>query len=137
MFQVKGSIFIPALWGVHMSTFSEAVLQYVKPEDRVVLENVACVIKAMSKEYQVGDFEVRNVEDGYILLARFTSAPLLSLSDLQLVKDCNPVRVQNVAVTLIEGRLVLHVKLLDSRSPVTITETDIIRVKKRRFFGFV
>eukprot|EP00960_Hanusia_phi_P008205 234864-Hanusia_phi.AAC.3 len=54
---------------------------------------------------------------------------------MHIVKDCNPVRVQDVYVTASQGAMRVNVNILNSSMPVTITETDVIRVKKRKLWG--
>lgn len=121
---------------VHMP--SESLFAGMKVDDRQVLENVVAVMQTMGKELAFSDYEVRSMPTGFVLLAKTAAHSMVSMNDLAVIKDCNPVRVQNVAVAWAEGnRLALHVKVLNSSTPVTITETDIIRVKRKRLFGFI
>lgn len=121
---------------VHMP--SDGLFVGMKVDDRQVLENVIAVMQSMGKELGFSDYEVRSMNNGFVLIAKTAAHGMVSMNDLGVIKDCNPVRVQNVAVSWAEGnRLAVHVKVLNSSSPVTITETDIIRVKRRRLFGFM
>ncbi|EKX31748.1 hypothetical protein GUITHDRAFT_149097 [Guillardia theta CCMP2712] len=114
----------------------EGMLSGIKADDRVVIENVVAVMQGLSRDLCFHDYEVRTSKDGFVIIAK-TSDSILSLSDLQLIRDANPVRVQNVGVVPLEGkRIALHVKVLSSTAPVTLTEVDIVRVKKRRHWGF-
>lgn len=112
-------------------------LDIVKHDDQVVVENVASVMLSLSREYAFHDFEVKKTDDGYILAARASGHAALSLVDLQLLKDCNPVRVQDVFINVQEGRLCVNARILNSSVPVTISETEVIRVKKRRLWGIL
>lgn len=110
-------------------------LDIVKHDDQVVVENVASVILSLGKEYAFHEFEIKKNDSGYTLSARASSHSSLSLTDLQIIKDCNPVRVHDVFVSLHEGCLRLGVNILNSNMPVMITETDVIRVKKRKIWN--
>lgn len=111
-------------------------LDIVMHDDQIVVENVASVMLGLSREYSFHDFEIKKVNDGYVLMAKASSHASISLTDLQLLKDCNPVRVQDVFISVSEGKICLNVKILNGNVPVTITETEVIRVKKRKMWNF-
>lgn len=110
-------------------------LDLVKPDDRMVVENVGSVILALGKEYAFHGFEIKKNDNGYILSAISSPHSNISLVDLQLVKDSNPVRVHDVFVGLVEGGLKVSASILSSNIPVILTETEVIRVKKRRLWN--
>eukprot|EP00960_Hanusia_phi_P022538 666943-Hanusia_phi.AAC.7 len=116
---------------------AEALMAGVGTDDRVVLENLIAVLQGMGKELAFGEFEVRTAQNGFVLIGK-TASHMVGMSDLQLIKDCNPIRVQNINVFWCEGqKLAVHIKVLNSAAPVTLTEVDVIRVKRKRHFGFL
>lgn len=110
-------------------------LDLVKADDKIVVENVGSVILSLGKEYAFHGFDIKKNESGYVLSAMPSPHSNISLLDLQLIKDCNPVRVQDVFVSLSEAGLRVSVNILSSNVPVILTETDVIRVKKRRIWN--
>ena len=114
----------------------DGMLSGIKADDRAVIENVLAVMQGLSRDLCFVDYEVRTAKDGFVILAK-TASPMVGLTDLQLIRDANPVRVQNVGVAPVEGkRISVHVKVLQSTAPVTMTEVDVIRVKRKRHWGF-
>lgn len=115
----------------------ETIFSGIKPDDRPVIENVIAVMNSLCRDLKFSDQEIRTTPNGYVLIAKTCPHAMLTITDLQVIKDCNPVRVQNISVVWSEnGRLAVHVKIFNSTTPVTVTETDIIRVKRKRIFGF-
>ncbi|EKX35653.1 hypothetical protein GUITHDRAFT_118140 [Guillardia theta CCMP2712] len=128
----------PTMAAVHATMPSDNIFSGIKPDDRVVIENVIAVMKTLSRDLSFSDFEIRSTQNGFVLIAKTCSHVMVGMADLQVIKDCNPVRIQNVAVAWGENnRLAVHVKILNSTAPVTVTETDIIRVKRKRLWGFL
>lgn len=116
---------------------SDSVFAGIKPDDRPVIENVFAVMNGLCKDLKFCDQEIRTTQNGYVVIAKTCPHAMLTITDLQLIKDCNPVRVQNISVMWSDsGKLAVHVKVLNSTTPVTITETEVIRVKRKRIFGF-
>jgi len=123
---------------VHQTMPSDNIFSGIKPDDRVVIENAIAVMKSLNRDLSFSDFEIRSTQNGFVLIAKTASHVMVGMTDLQVIKDCNPVRIQNVAVAWGENhRLAVHVKILNSTAPVTVTETDIIRVKRKRLWGFL
>ena len=110
-------------------------LDIVKHDDQIVVENVASVILSLGKEYAFHDFDIKKHDSGYVMSVKTSPHASISLVDMQLIKDCNPIRVQDVYVNVIEGVIRVNVIILNSGIPVVITDTDVIRVKKRKIWN--
>lgn len=96
-------------------------------------------------------WKVRKVEDGYLVSISYGEKFSIALQDLQLISDVNPLRVASVFIRGIHffddpsnnknknestssggGGCVIVVKVLDQHQPITITESEVVRVKKRQ-----
>jgi hypothetical protein len=84
-------------------------------------------------------WNVQNKTWGYLINISFSTNFSISLSDMQLMKDLNPLRIENIILRNPEKTSmdeltigsVLVIKLLNQHQPVTFTETDIVRIRKR------
>ena len=82
--------------------------------------------------------QVQTKNDGYLVLVSFGTVFSMGLQDLQLVVDVNPLRIDNIVIRNPENSdatshigATLIVKILDHQQPVRLTETEVVRVKKR------
>lgn len=119
-------------------SFIEPELPEVSQVDRTIVRNIIYTSWALNSN---GDpcigWQVQNKSDGYIVLISFGKSFSVALQDLQLISDVNPLRISSICVRNPEISsdkkvgLVLVIKVLDQYQPVTITESDIVRVRKR------
>ena len=75
---------------------------------------------------------------GYLLLMHFGRGFCIALSEMQLLHDVCPLRIDSVfvrgddAAAAAEGEgCTLCISLLNSEQPVTMTECDVVRIRKR------
>ena len=138
----------------HPSTFiqmDEPDLPEVPDVDKPLVRNVLYTIWAMhaNGEPCIG-WQVQQKPDGYLVIVSFPGTFSIALQDLQLVVDVNPLRIDSVTVRSPENihaatttttggdaparkvvGAVIAVKIIDQHQLVRITETEVVRVKKR------
>jgi hypothetical protein len=119
---------------------SEPDLPEVPLGDKIIVRNILYATWALQhSENQCITWNVQNKIWGYVISVSFSQMFSLSLQDMLLIKDLHCLRVENVLIRNPEKPLidnvvigaVLVVKLLNSEQPVTFTEMEIVRVKKR------
>ena len=118
----------------------EPDLSEVPVGDKTIVRNILYAAWALQdSENQCITWNVQNKIWGYIISVSFSQMFSLSLQDMLLIKDLHCLRVENVLLRNPEKPLidnvvigaVMVVKLLNSEQPVTFTEMEIVRVKKR------
>lgn len=84
------------------------------------------------------NWNVKVTEKGYIINLYFADEIdlILPLNHLLSIQDVNPVRVSGIALIRPQKNQT-HVRVFVSNrdQPVCVTETDIVRVRKRKRFG--
>lgn len=83
-------------------------------------------------------WEVQKMADGrgYLLLFHFSKGFRISLSDMLVLQDACPMRIDSMFVKETpqaeeEAALLLCLCILNSDQPVQLTETDVVRIRKR------
>jgi hypothetical protein len=119
---------------------SEPDLPEIPHVDKVLVRNILYAAWALQEsENQCISWNVQTKTWGYVINVTFAQTFSTSLQDMQLIKDLSSLRIENVMIrnadkssidNVVIGA-VLVVKLLNHDQPVTITETEIVRVKKR------
>ena len=127
----------------HMSAFKMPVepdLPEVPQADKMIIRNILYSAWALQQtDQQCISWNVLNKDWGYVINISFSANFSVSVSDMQLIKDLNSLRIENVMIRSSEKPsiddqaigAVLVVKLLNKDQPVTFTESEIIRVRKR------
>jgi hypothetical protein len=119
---------------------SEPDLPEVPIGDKTIVRNILYAAWALQdSENQCITWNVQNKIWGYVISVSFSQMFSLSLQDMLLIKDLHCLRIENVLLRNPEKPLidnvvigaVMVVKLLNSEQPVTFTEMEIVRVKKR------
>jgi hypothetical protein len=119
---------------------NEPELSEVPQADKMIIRNILYSAWALQPTDQSCiSWNVLNKTWGYVINVSFSANFSISLSDMQMIKDLNSLRIENVMIrssdkpnideTIIGA--VLVVKLLNKDQPVTFTESEIIRVRKR------
>lgn len=107
--------------------------------DRLVLRNILYVAWSIFNQ-PCGGGKKWNVEKiaggkGYLLLIEFGRGFRIGMHDMQLLYDVCPLRIDSVFVRDSDdegsGGCTLCVSLLDSEQPVTLTEVDVVRIRRR------
>jgi hypothetical protein len=119
---------------------SEPDLPEVPIGDKTIVRNILYAAWALQdSENQCITWNVQNKIWGYVISVSFSQMFSLSLQDMLLIKDLHCLQIENVLLRNPEKPLidnvvigaVMVVKLLNSEQPVTFTEMEIVRVKKR------
>lgn len=78
-------------------------------------------------------WEVKKMAEGrgYLLLLEFGKGFRIALSDMQLIKDACPLRIETIFVEGCDEGAKLCICILNSEQPVQLTETEVIRIRKR------
>lgn len=73
----------------------------------------------------------------YIIVAKFPKASVTEIckSDLDTLSDINPLRVSGASILFDCESLHLKVKVCGFDHPLTVTDTDLVRVIKKRRWG--
>lgn len=132
--------------------FSEPELPDVPDVDKTIVRNVLYTAWALQENSSAPSvsWKVQKISDGYIVSITYGKNFSISLQDLQLVSDVNPLRIDSVIVrglpgagAVVEkntnqtssspppGGCIIAVKVLDQHQRVMITEAEVVRVKKR------
>ena len=120
----------------------EPDLPEVVEADKVIVRNVLFMIWALHQQDTpcIG-WHVQTKNDGYLVVVSFSTTFSIALPDLQAIVDVNPLRIDSVVVRNPENNenkrvgAVVVVKVLNQQQPLRITDTEIVRVKKRHRFG--
>jgi hypothetical protein len=124
----------------------EPELSEIPSVDKGMVRNILYATWALQEtDNTCTSWNVQNKSWGYLINISFGDKFSISLNDIQLIKDMNPLRIEHVMlrnsdVAALDGvaiGFVLVVKLLNQNHPVSITETEIVRVRKRHrgWFG--
>lgn len=131
---------------VKMPSEPDLSVQVESGADRLVLRNIIYTAWSIfnspnSSSSSSGGYTKWNVERvaegrGYLLLMEFGRGFQIGLNDMQLLHDVCPLRIDSVFVRGIdggdrEGGCTLCISLLNSEQPVHMTESDVVRIRKR------
>lgn len=114
--------------------------------DKQLVRNVLTVLWSMNMHGgSCLSWQVQQRKDGFLVLVSFGTTFSVAVQDMQMVMDVSPMRVVSVTVrnpennTIADGKAVgavLAVKVLDKNQPIVISETEILRIRKKRKFWF-
>lgn len=132
--------------GSSLLCFKEPELPEIPDVDKPIVRNVLYTIWAIQEggaSPSIG-WQVQTMKDGYIVTVSYGKEFGLSLRDLQLISDVNPLRIDSVIIrnntsnaSIVQSSpeakigCILCVKVLDQQQPVRITESEVVRVRKR------
>ena len=126
--------------------FKEPELPEIPDADKPIVRNVLYTIWALQEggaSPSIG-WQVQTTSDGYAVTVSYGKEFGLSLRDLQLISDVSPLRIDSVILRNhtssvgsqqvapdIKVGCILAVKVLDQQQPVRITESEVVRIRKR------
>ena len=108
--------------------------------DKVIVRNILYAAWALQdSENQCISWNVQTKPWGYVINVSFAQTFSISLHDMQLIKDLCSLRIEHAMLRNADKPsiddvcigAVLIIKLLNHNQPVTFTEMEIVRVKKR------
>jgi hypothetical protein len=118
----------------------EPELSEVPLVDKVLVRNILYAAWALQEvDQSCISWNVQSKTWGYVINMSFSKNFSISLSDMQLIKELSSLRIENVMVRngdkpsindVVIGA-VLIVKLLNQDQPVTFTEAEVVRLRKR------
>lgn len=115
------------------NTVPDTVLEQCPEADRVLCENILMVAQA--------EIDVLNLASTVVVLNGPTitlactvqgQEPSISLAQLRAIQAYSPARVRDAHASLRSGMLVLCIEIADSTTRVTTTDTEVIRVVRKR-----
>lgn len=115
------------------NTVPDSVLEQCPESDRMLCENVLMVAQA--------EIEVLNLASTVFTVVGSTISMTctvqgqeasVSLSQLRAIQAYSPARVRDITVVLHGSTLVLKILIADSTTRVTASDTEIIRVVRKR-----
>ena len=118
-------------------------LSNVLPRDYVLVRDVCAVLATVCKstsKQALDKISVCTNADIYYITASFTKGYVIELSkaELDTICDVNPLRVLCISVLYDGERVNIKVKVASYDHPLTVTNTDIVRiVKKRKWVNFL
>ena len=119
-------------------SFSEPELPSVYSEDKVVVRNVLYAAKMCLRESnQLENWSVVVQDKSYVLNMYFAadSEVDINVRDLNTIVDVNPLRVLSVSIVKIGNcTLTLRAVVGNKDHPLMLTETDVVRIRKRSRF---
>ncbi len=114
----------------------EPELPNVHAEDRVVVRNVLYAAQAcLQGDNQLDNWAVTLNDKHYIVNMYLSNEGDfdVNLRDMQLIADVSPLRVVSVHLSKVGAAAVaLRVVVSNKDQPVMLTETEVVRVRKRR-----
>ncbi len=114
----------------------EPELPNVHAEDRVVVRNVLYAAQAcLQGDNQLDNWAVTLNDKHYIVNMYLSNEGDfdVNLRDMQLIADVSPLRVVSVHLSTVGAAAVaLRVVVSNKDQPVMLTETEVVRVRKRR-----
>ena len=119
-------------------SFSEPELPSVYSEDKVVVRNVLYAAKMCLRESnRLENWSVVVQDKSYVLNMYFAadSEVDINVRDLNTIVDVNPLRVLSVSIVKIGNcTLTLRAVVGNKDHPLMLTETDVVRIRKRSRF---
>jgi len=114
----------------------EPCLDGVHEEDRPIVRNVVAVLQVIKKDPLFTTWTCHVAKGCYIVTAYIDDVDCeFTARELQTLHDVNPLRVTSVAIQRVGTRLSLKVRVSDRNEPIIITETEVVRVRKRSRFA--
>ena len=114
----------------------DEILQKCGNDDRLVVENILLVAQTEINTLNLASTTL--VIDKHRITARcaFTGPePRVTLSQLRAIETYSPARVADIHVSLSNGMLNLIIIISDSTHRITSSQTEIIRVARKRRFS--
>jgi hypothetical protein len=122
--------------------FNEPALPDVADEDKMNVRNVLYTAWFLQSDGELcASWQVHNKPDGYLVIISLGNVFSVSSRDLQAIYDVCPLRIDAITVRNTEtaassapvkgSGAVIAIKILDHNQMVKITETDVVRIKKR------
>lgn len=114
---------------------SEPELPTVADEDKTVVRNVLYAIRAcISEENEVANWAVVLNDKGYTVNVYFGQSGNINISlrDLQTIQDVSPLRLTSINIVQGQGKTPsIKASIMNKDQPIMLTETDVVRVRKR------
>lgn len=109
------------------------ILDTVHVEDRPIIRNVVAAIEVIKPEKILTAWEVQLNKGCYIVNAfvRDDTDCEFSTRELETIHDVSPLRIQSVSVSRQNNKLSIKVRISDRDTPLILTETQIVHVRKR------
>ena len=120
--------------------FGEPEMPAVHAEDRVIVRNVLYAGKvALEENARLDNWSVQVADKHYVVDMYLPPDGdcVISLRDMQAIADVSPLRVTSVSVRRVAGATFsLRVLVSNRDQPVVLTETEVVRIRKRKkLFG--
>ena len=106
----------------------------VASEDQLLVKDVFAVLVSIRPDLRFESISVTTVNNVYHITASFPASIVAEIhkTDLDVIIDVNPLRVSGVSVVHDNTRLSLKVKVCGFAHPITCTDTQLVRVVKRK-----
>ena len=115
------------------NTVPDSVLEHCPEAERTLCENVLMVAQAEIDILNLASTVVTVSGSSIILRCNVQgSESSVSLNQLRTIQAYSPARVRDVAVGLFSNTLTLSITIADSNTRVTASDTEIIRVVRKR-----
>ena len=115
------------------NTVPDSVLEHCPESERMLCENVLMVAQTEIDILNLASTVVTVSGSSIILRCNVQgSESSVSLNQLRTIQAYSPARVRDVAVGLCSNTLTLSITIADSNTRVTASDTEIIRVVRKR-----
>ena len=105
-------------------------------EDKIIIRNILYVVKSCCESSaEIESWAVHVNEKTYAISVFFQEGVELSipLQDLKTIENVNPLRVANITfIRPPHNPALLKITVTNRNQPLNLTETEIIRVRKKR-----
>lgn len=109
-------------------------LSSVAVDDQCLIKDVCAVVAAIREDLVVTDFRISVSGQIYHIVAEFPKGGVVELTkaEMETITDVNPLRVTSVSALFDGSQMCLKVRVCSMDHPITITETALVRVVKKR-----
>lgn len=115
-------------------------LDGVHEEDRPLVRNAVLALQSLKKEKILSSWHLSTEPGGisYVLTAFLVDSIdcEFSAQELNVLHDISPLRIRCASVGRLGGKVVIRVRISHRDEPLTLTDTQIVTIRKRtRWMG--
>lgn len=106
----------------------------ISEDDEALLQGILCALYSIDicKGYKV-DTATIPPHTFFLIRGQLSDETFeIEMDDLHLIKSANPLRIERIVVTRVEGRNELVIKVLNSKQRIMLTDSSMLYVTTRK-----
>jgi hypothetical protein len=133
------SVFDPTIQPSESYIEAHLDLSQVAIGDQQFIKDVCAVLLAIRNDISVESVNVKAINDVYHIVATFPPGIVTEIakSDLDTITDVNPLRISGISIIHDGSRLSIKARACGFAHPITCTDTQLVRVIKKRRWGIL